>query len=535
MTVHPPVENLSSPSETLFSLLRKDFQTLAAFHADWPERVSRYVIEAGDESVLEEIVTELKQAQQNSRFTGKVPETQRKALADIWWSEPRREFFRTTNITDTPFYHRLARYLNASVWYVGTYEGERYPAENFQVFLDMLHCGGACGVPMHNVVEMFTQAGFPSDHLARQIFNTTCRLPRYEICCTLPGFGEYAATQKEIVCQSLLDPNGLTLRILSEKKFPVGPFAETLVELAFHSAKKTRAPAAALLKTCSEQAIPLVEQRILMAKKNDERLIGLQLLSEMAGADAIPFFEKALELDSMVKVRLTIQEILQSLNPSRGTDLPSLPPVPPIAALVPLPPESTAILEEMTREGVSVYNRSARNRYERDLEWYEQRKSQSFIQPPEEPVYYTFEDLNFENHLKLLSTGTALECDEVKPRIYCATPRFDRLLEKFVEHPGTHLIHVARLLILWGRTPAQHRGIFSWQVAQVEYLDLYRNSHHPPFSLRDLAAVLTALEVDTNALGNRILDHETGWEKRGLFRFEPEAVWPYFAERPHLL
>jgi hypothetical protein len=73
-------------------------------------------------------------------------------------------------------------------------------------------------------------------------------------------------------------------------------------------------------------------------------------------------------------------------------------------------------------------------------------------------------------------------------------------------------------------------NVLGWQFSQL--LEHYRR-HHRPFDLRELAAVFQALNLDPNIIGQTRLLRSPYWPS--VFNWEPEAVWPYFAERLEML
>ncbi|HND22142.1 MAG TPA: HEAT repeat domain-containing protein, partial [Acidobacteriota bacterium] len=116
--------------------------------------------------------------------------------------------------------------------------------------------------------------------------------------------------------------------------------------------------------------------------------------------------------------------------------------------------------------------------------------------------------------------------------------KFSAVLKKFVTHPQAQLIHIIRLLVMTDNISARYRDteeLFYPESLGAVLLDLYRQSHSPAFDLRQLAAVVKAVGVNSDRVGGTIIHADGGWNRYDIFRYEPEAVWPYFAENLHLL
>lgn len=99
----------------------------------------------------------------------------------------------------------------------------------------------------------------------------------------------------------------------------------------------------------------------------------------------------------------------------------------------------------------------------------------------------------------------------------------------FAAHREFQLIHLVRWCIIWVGKPENHYWFHWCNPAFAAYAKVHG---HP--SLRDVAAAMAACGSDGDAVGRALLAQ---WRPRSttLFAQSPEGIWPYFAERLHLL
>jgi hypothetical protein len=109
---------------------------------------------------------------------------------------------------------------------------------------------------------------------------------------------------------------------------------------------------------------------------------------------------------------------------------------------------------------------------------------------------------------------------------------FNKLLtanmKPILENPEVRLVHVLRLLLML------HSIHDDYQVLFPNVIEHYRKHASRPFDLRELAHTMDAIGSDSSLIVKRIFSW--GWSKRWasrhFFKWEDDAVWPFFAEHP---
>ncbi len=319
--------------------------------------------------------------------------------------------------------------------------------------------------------------------------------------------------------------------------------AERLAQLAADGAKSVRAAAQPLVLRDPDRYRPVVEC-LLTQGAAVQRSRAAHLLLAIAGDAARPLLEERLAADLAVSVKKTLRELLARPGEleddgGRTADEPATAsPAPPAVELPELePPPLVAPVAAETRAALwdflQAWNSSASDLY--------QQRTGAGRLFMSRPVLYTKTDLT--------KAVKALERARYKPKgnihLLKRDFRFQSMppFRDFLTRPEVEAIHAVRLLTMLGYVDP-YRG-FGQRILHLERLligpgfDLnfehWRESHRlaggRPFGLRELAAVFRTLGLD---------QEEIGWTRLrgkywGQFRWQDEAIWPYFVESPELL
>ncbi len=97
-----------------------------------------------------------------------------------------------------------------------------------------------------------------------------------------------------------------------------------------------------------------------------------------------------------------------------------------------------------------------------------------------------------------------------------------------MEHPDCALIHLLRFLGLIGEVEPCNSGSLGWHFSQT--IERFRKTHSPRITLANVAEALHDIRVTDEALVRHILG-----SYYPVFRWETEAVWPYFSDKIDVL
>lgn len=428
-----------------------------------------------------------------------------------------------------------------------------------------------------NLVDaMLVKAGEPSETLARMVYcidpnnYTEIRLSRS--CILLKDFSSYSVQHSDVILGALNHTDRKrrvhALQVMVDAQVTPSPFAEVLAKLAGASAKTERELAATLLQRHPESAISWVQAQVEIGKA-EERYHAVKLLGDLAGEEARSFLTARLAVETAAKVRSALAQTLASpVEIPIESECWNLPAIAPVAFDVPIPEDTKPALQEIidiynqgrVQEYENLYktlfNHSRFGNYSQTPEHYFSRKNQYFSDEISERVLEEvvkaqqiteeerlsrfqaitrkyLQDVLLESIVPLLQNGTAAACRHQLNVAYRKQDLANKKAQVFLAYSGIQLIHVVRLLLMLGYVVAgSHRGNTVVQAGH-ELLRQYHRSHPESGGLRELAAVLEALEFDSEAIGKEILSYYYG--KIGFLRWEDEAIYPYFAERLHLL
>ncbi len=351
----------------------------------------------------------------------------------------------------------------------------------------------------------------------------------------LKDMGESIGRYPDIVVEALNQKHARdrvnALERLVECEVPPEPFAEQIVRLAVSSAKTVREAARPLISQSSDKIAPLVRARCEDGEP-PERLHAVQLLWELEKDDALPFLRERREAETSPKVMEAIDGILAGprigagRKPAEASELPPpqpepLPGVPAAMAVDPQAPASQQVKDDFAHLLRSIVD-EAKAHHEKH-----KRDERHYWQPPSLPPM-------FEAQAARQLEGLVVKKQNQDPFLRLYGPTGSSALQKvkrFLEHPDLGLIHAVRVPVMLGVAAYGWKDRTSFQATFEELVTHYRRTHEPQFGLRELAAAVAAVGINPDALAETKLT-----SPRALaFNWEPEAVWPYFAERPHIL
>ena len=406
---------------------------------------------------------------------------------------------------------------------------------------------------------------------------TAERLASY--CASLKGFAELSLQHRDLVLAELQQPQSKqrcqALQILKEGEVPSASLTTVLAKLAVGSTKKERQLAAALLKQDAETAVVPVRE-IAQSSKAAERLHAVTLLWELVGGEARSFLETRLEVEKSSKVKGEIEQLLAisdaSTTEENAATSPLLPPVAPPLLDAPVPEAAVPVLQdlvEIVEQGrqrnqrelieeltdinktnhhflgfgvfsvTAVFGRTLPAKVVKQLKQLGTQSDKSEATPVETfqailAEYY--QPVELDAVVTLLQAGSFQDCKKLDLSAGCRQlDAFHKQTLRLLKQPALTWAQALRWLIMVGQLARKTSSSQVFGYECDEYLNCFRQHHPGCGGLRELAAVFAALGLNAEVIGEAILHPYWPWPRNGHFRWEAEAIWPYFAERVPLL
>ena len=348
----------------------------------------------------------------------------------------------------------------------------------------------------------------------------------------LEGFSTIVSRFPDIVRQGLHQTNAAarayTLTALRVLDVPIEPYVEEIASLAVSGSKEVRENAEPIVKASFDLFRPLLETSAVKGS-SDERYNSVRALSQLGGADTRAFLSLRLEAEKTSRVADALRELLSDPKPASEAGSGEVPedfglqPVPDVPVRAPL---DKRVLEDL-RACMDEFERKAAAEFAGNQWAQKQNKTR-------EPVTQETADRLFRE----------LQDFQVTPDKAWNSPASAwagtsyQILQKFAAHPKFEPIHMVRwCLLLSGRTKIRDTG--KWQRYSINYgwsqsFLHYQQARKQPIDLRQLAAAMRAIGLDENLIGESWIA-QNSYARSPFLRSDPNAVWPYFAERPHLL
>jgi hypothetical protein len=344
----------------------------------------------------------------------------------------------------------------------------------------------------------------------------------------------YLARHVEAVREALAETSAesrlYVLRTLHQMGFDFTPVVDLLVQLGTGPAKTVREAALPLLDGCHDQARPLID-KVLAEGDAAQRHEAVLLLWRLFGREAVGPLRQHLAGESAERVRQTIEKLLAAPDeaPEDATrDLAAtLPPVRIELGEVDLPDAAMAGLREHINRGWE----QALRQYEHQLELWNAPNRPKWMSKPIKPERVSDKDL--ENLVRFIEGGADKPKAEGSPISWYV--RGAGALGEWLAPPGVKLIHVVRLSHALGLLKLHERGETPhlwWHETQA--LEAYRGRCREPFGLRELDAAVASLPGGQPGLvaAAYLAQNTRHWS---FCDWEPDAVWPVFAEHPEIL
>jgi hypothetical protein len=347
------------------------------------------------------------------------------------------------------------------------------------------------------------------------------------------GWADYLARHLDVVRAAFApaDADGRLslLRTLGQMDFDFTPVLDLLAEYATGPAKTVREAALPLLGAHPEQARLLLE-KVLAEGDAARRHEAVGSLWRLYGHDAAETLRKHAGGESSERVKQTVERLLAA---PQGSDeqvaqelAAALPPLQIELGEVPLSQEAKQGIRESLEHGY----RQALKQHERAVEMYNGPNRPKWMQKPQEPVQPTPQA--FEPLFAFVE-GRSKDAGKVEQYLPAYSwqkgPYGDWLAP-----PGVHLIHLVRLEFALQRVQLNmyNQGLLWWR--DQRDLEAYRGRCPQPFGLREVDAAVASLPGGKpGMMGLSYLATNTRWNS--FCDWEPEAVWPLFAEQPDLL
>lgn len=341
----------------------------------------------------------------------------------------------------------------------------------------------------------------------------------------LDHFAELVAREPDIVRpafqQKQADSRANVLRALSALKIAPEPFAEEIAALSVSGSKEVR-----------ENAAPLVSQKFDLfrdflkrhAEKGsaDERFQAVRLLAR--SGDEREFLTQRLDVEKSEKIREALQESLAepaTAQASTANDDYQLPPIPEVPNVAPLDKQ---LLSELRRRVQAAEDRTAA-----DFADSQSANPQRWTRTPVPP--------DAGDKLFAALQSYVLSDRDLQQYFNHCKPVYISLLYDSPIPAQFQLIHVIRWCLLLGdATVDAHGNLDRWQLGfrwSKPLLD-YQKLHQQPIDLRELAAVFKTIGLNDDAIGQTVLQ-QNSYMLPVFQATDPERIWPYFAERLHLL
>ncbi len=319
------------------------------------------------------------------------------------------------------------------------------------------------------------------------------------------------------------------LQLLRDQHVDVTLLLPTYVELAVQANHSVREE---LLPTLIQHATAAgaLLQLVLLQGTSPHRCHAVELLFRMLGTGAVETLSKHLEQESNDRVQQTIRKLLPRPTGADTTavDLTvvTVPMLPVETGVVIL---STTVVDRLRVQFDKSYEKSCQV-YERELQKYSSPTKPDWMRAPTKP-----EPVSAETFSRLIAylEGRA---ERFYDNLHAQLAQFGALGDWFAP-PDIKLVHVVRLAHAFGHLQVYtnhggQRNEMHWHATQE--LEFYRQRCPEKFGLREVELALCTLpHVNPAVAGRAYLECNNGWHR--FCDWEPEAIWPYFAERLELL
>ncbi len=349
--------------------------------------------------------------------------------------------------------------------------------------------------------------------------------PGFSCFQNLDQFPEFVLSSAEVVRPAFQQQEAISrasvLRAFASLQIPVDPFGEEIVSLAVSGSKEVRQSAAPLIEKHFPKFSEILK-RYAEKGNADQRSHAVSLLAHCGGEPEREFLTQRLNSEKSEKICAAIRAaVTDAATPQTADDDYHFPEIPEVPVHAPLDKRFLEVIRQSVERAEHVTALAfSRNQYAQQMGW-------TRTPVPPEAADRLFEALqNF------------VVGDRDLDRFLADSHDMEGTLLRTFQIPSEfQLIHVIRWCVLLSdRDVTQTGKLNPWQLGfhWTPALISYQKVQQKPIDLRELAAVFKTLKVDEGAIAQTLLQQNEYLNTKFL-NTDPERVWPFFAERLHLL
>ena len=321
------------------------------------------------------------------------------------------------------------------------------------------------------------------------------------------------------------------LQWLVSLQFDFSEIVPAICGLAISSSKRVRPIALSVLRDHADAAASELEKR-LVGGKSSERGFAAESLAAIAGADAEAPLRAALENEKAKRVRETLESLLETVaSEEGGNDDASesviayeFPAIEMPAGEVPLPDG----FGDQLWEQLNAVFEQLEQQYQHELENYNKPDRPAWMRKPHKPE--RADKKSFAKVLEFVSGKL-----QKRPKLLQHTYHWFHQMPNWstwTDLTQLHLVHVVRFMEMFNMINQHHeRELY---LSREDWLDAHRNAQQQPYDLRKLDAAFAAgSRFSPGVIAHSYLRMNNSW--RTFLDWEPDAVWPLFAENLGLL
>jgi hypothetical protein len=345
-----------------------------------------------------------------------------------------------------------------------------------------------------------------------------------------PGGEAFLNQQTELLqaflAQAATDEKLVAIRLLNAMKYDFANLADLIAELAVSPQKTVREAVEPICQACKTVVAPPIE-KFVREGDTGQRFEAVRLLYLMQGDHALPILQEQFAVEKSDRVKLTIEKLLAA--PSEEASLQEasfeLPPLEVKTGVIPLGDGPKAAIKAFFDKA----HDQAMKHFEQQSLQYQSPDRPKWLGKPVKP-----EPLAEKSLTALFKFIEGERTVVLSEREYSRAFTYGKtIVDDSFTPPNAELIHVIRFSLAMNYLSAD-REDFNVNWYQHEDLELYRSVCPKPFGLREVEAVLNTIDgFKPGMLLTSYLEMNTKYNE--FFNWEPEAIWPAFAENLTLL
>ncbi|MCA9044216.1 MAG: HEAT repeat domain-containing protein, partial [Planctomycetaceae bacterium] len=353
--------------------------------------------------------------------------------------------------------------------------------------------------------------------------------------CPASDWAEILDNHCEVVVEALdndsADFRESLLRWLLLQGYDFHQVLHRIADLAVDTKKNVRQVALIILRESPVESVGLLTQKLDLGKAA-ERVNVIEAMAFINSADSIGPLKSALSKETGQRVRGVIEKALIQLEatsaPSDGkteTDINrELSPIELPLGELPLP---DGFEEALWQQLEAAFEQEKQN-YHKRLAEFSQANRSSYLRRPNRPARP--DRVEYAKVIEFISKGNVVVPEfswNIWKTVY-GIPNWS----KWAELEKLHLLHVIRFMMAFGLVEGE--GAETLGIRRHDWLEAHRRAQAEPYGLRELDAAFATLPgLASGAIAETYLNLNHGWSSQ--FDWEPEAIWPLFAEHSKLL